>query len=339
MMQSFAVTETDGHWGRASELPGTAALGAGALVGTLSCAAPGDCAAGGDYGSPSGEEGALVATESHGVWKPASRLNTHGIKAVVSSVSCARPGDCAAVGAYAQGVVSAPFLASEVDGRWGRAAPIPGLATLSAGGNTSAGSISCVAPGDCSTDGSYCTGRNCQVFVDSEWNGTWGMAKRLPGNPALNTGGESSLTGMSCPAPGYCSLGGSYINAYGSLAFVVNQKAGTWQNAEQVPGSISFAPLSQSYVAAVSCGSRGNCGAAGVYWYYSGQQQRDIPFVTDSVDGTWGRARQLPGLAHLDTGDEAIPSAISCAAAGGCTIGGYYTTADSRTEPFVISVG
>jgi hypothetical protein len=53
--QAFVVSETDGTWGTATEVPGTAALntGADALVYALSCASA-DCDAGGSYTTTSG---------------------------------------------------------------------------------------------------------------------------------------------------------------------------------------------------------------------------------------------------------------------------------------------
>src|SRR5260370_39886191 len=52
--QAFVVSERNGRWGRAIEVPGSGALNAGAVVGgagvnSVSCASAGNCAAGGDY--------------------------------------------------------------------------------------------------------------------------------------------------------------------------------------------------------------------------------------------------------------------------------------------------
>jgi hypothetical protein len=47
--QAFVISEVNGTWGTAEEVPGTAALNQGgfAYVGSVSCASPGNCAAGG----------------------------------------------------------------------------------------------------------------------------------------------------------------------------------------------------------------------------------------------------------------------------------------------------
>ena len=58
--QGFVAVERNGIWGRAIEMPGLGALnkGGGAAVFSVSCAPPGNCAAGGFYGdSPQHFEG------------------------------------------------------------------------------------------------------------------------------------------------------------------------------------------------------------------------------------------------------------------------------------------
>src|SRR5258708_23572881 len=49
--QAFVVDETNGSWGNAIEVPGTATLNSGgsAFVLSVSCATAGNCTAGGDY--------------------------------------------------------------------------------------------------------------------------------------------------------------------------------------------------------------------------------------------------------------------------------------------------
>jgi hypothetical protein len=49
--EAFVVTEKNGVWGRAGEVPGTAKLNSGgeADVFAMSCTRDGQCAAGGDY--------------------------------------------------------------------------------------------------------------------------------------------------------------------------------------------------------------------------------------------------------------------------------------------------
>jgi hypothetical protein len=87
----------------------------------VSCAAPGDCSAGGDYGQSAKSEQAFVVTESDGRWGRAievpgsAALNVGGL-AEVESVSCAAPGRCSAAGSYSYGkggVDSEAFVVTE----------------------------------------------------------------------------------------------------------------------------------------------------------------------------------------------------------------------------------
>src|SRR6266568_4361352 len=110
-MRAFVVTEADGRWRTAIEVPGTAALNKGgdALVNSVSCAAAGSCAAGGFYAdSRFGHLQAFVVTKAGGRWRKAievpgtAALNTGG-DAAINSVSCAAPHGCAAGGHYKDG--------------------------------------------------------------------------------------------------------------------------------------------------------------------------------------------------------------------------------------------
>jgi hypothetical protein len=100
------VTEVNGRWHPAIEVPGTAALNkGGANFTSVSCTGAGNCAAGGYYTDGSRHEQAFVVTEANGRWRPAievpgtAALNKGG-NANTTSVSCAAALSCAAVGEY-----------------------------------------------------------------------------------------------------------------------------------------------------------------------------------------------------------------------------------------------
>jgi hypothetical protein len=63
---AVVVQEVNGRWGKARELPGSAALNRGgdAAVLAASCASPGNCAVGGWYTDKAGNEQAMVSDES-----------------------------------------------------------------------------------------------------------------------------------------------------------------------------------------------------------------------------------------------------------------------------------
>ncbi|MHB1434259.1 MAG: hypothetical protein ACYCVZ_19345, partial [Streptosporangiaceae bacterium] len=106
-LQGFVVSERNGRWGRAIEVPGLAALehGRQGIVNSLSCTSAGNCATGGWYVDGRGHYQGFVASERSGRWVRAievpglAALNTGG-GAQVQSVSCGSAGNCAAVGYY-----------------------------------------------------------------------------------------------------------------------------------------------------------------------------------------------------------------------------------------------
>jgi hypothetical protein len=100
------VSERNGHWRQAIEVPGLAALnnGGSAGVSSVSCPSAGNCGAGGNYVDRH-RELVFVVSERNGVWRHAIRVP--GIRdlgkggAQLFSVSCASAGNCATGGSYA----------------------------------------------------------------------------------------------------------------------------------------------------------------------------------------------------------------------------------------------
>jgi hypothetical protein len=224
----FVVLERHGRWGRAAEVPGLAALNTGgdAEVDSVSCAGPGYCAVGGDYGDRNGNQ-AFVAFERHGRWARAipvpglAALNTGGFAEIVS-VSCARPGYCAAGGNYAydRGGDTRGFVAVEKNGQWGRAIEMPDPA----GGDAEIASVSCGSAGNCAVGGDYWDRRGQQGFVAVRRHGRWARAIPVPGLEALNKGGLADVNSVSCAPAGSCAAGGDYWDRHHhSQGFVVTR--------------------------------------------------------------------------------------------------------------------
>jgi hypothetical protein len=215
--QGFVVSEENGVWGRAVEVPGLGALNKFfAEVVSVSCGSAGDCAAGGFYAGSHGSHGFLVS-EENGVWGQA--IEVPGLAALagphdaeVDSVSCASAGNCAAGGGYQAGHAGdRGFVVSEQNGVWGQAITVPGLANL--GRFAGVGSVSCGSPGNCAAGGDYRDRlHHRQGFVVRENNGVWGRAIKVPGLGALNKGGNASVNSVSCASPGNCAAAGSYTD-------------------------------------------------------------------------------------------------------------------------------
>lgn len=105
--QAMVASESNGTWGNAAEMPGTAELnGGGSASGfSVSCVSAGDCRAVGAYTDSSNNSQAFLATESGGVWGASTEasgsaaLNTEG-EAELGVISCTSDGGCSAGGQY-----------------------------------------------------------------------------------------------------------------------------------------------------------------------------------------------------------------------------------------------
>ena len=281
-LQGFVVSEKSGVWGQAEAIPGLAALntGAQAEVTSVSCGAPGDCSAGGNYQTPFSRQHGFVVSEKGGVWGQAEEVPglaalNQRLLASVSSVSCAGAGECAAGGFY-EGKASRlqGFVVGEKNGVWGRAKRVPGLTALNAGGQAEVSSVSCARPGDCDAGGEYTQAPSGQQgFVVSEKDGAWGRAEEIPGLAALRTGRFASVLSLSCARPGDCGAGGFYEEtSFAVQGFVVSETHGAWRRAEEVPGLAALNMNGDATISSVSCTAPGECSAGGFYIDASGFQ-------------------------------------------------------------------
>src|SRR5262249_8287943 len=155
--EGFVVSETNGRWGQAIEVPGLGTLNTRGLaeVVSVSCGTAGNCAAGGFYFAPTLQP--VVVSEHDGSWRNAIQgpppLPGGGQPC---SVSCGSAGNRGAAGShYAALCRSEGFVVSEQNGRWGAAIAVPGLGTLNAGGLAQLFSVSCASAGNCAAGGFY----------------------------------------------------------------------------------------------------------------------------------------------------------------------------------------
>ncbi len=147
---------------------------------------------------------------------------------------------------------------------------MPGLGALNTGGFAEVLSVSCASAGNCTAGGDYTDARvNSQGFVAVERNGVWGKAIEVPGLAALNTGGDASVSSVSCASAGNCAAGGSYADGRDNgQGFVAVEKNGRWGKAIEVPGLGALnkgAGNPGAAVASVSCPPAGSCAAGGRY--------------------------------------------------------------------------
>jgi hypothetical protein len=176
--QVFVVSEVHGIWGRAREVPGTAALNwaGGATVNSVSCASAGNCTAGGYLNADSGADQAFVASEVHGTWGRARAIpgGARGREgSFVTSVSCAAAGNCSAGGTYTDSSGhSQAFVVNQVHGTWGQARQVPGTAVLDQSGYAAVTAVSCAPAGTCSAGGLYNDSSGQEAFIVNKGPGS-----------------------------------------------------------------------------------------------------------------------------------------------------------------------
>ena len=339
--QAFVVSQVNGTWRKAEVVPGLAKLNTGGVgvINSVSCASAGNCTAGGYYWDASHDSQAFVVSQVNGTWGKAELVP--GLAALnagdagITSVSCASAGNCTAGGYYTDSSrTQQAFVVSQVNGTWRQAEEVPGTASLNVNG-ASVTAVSCASAGNCTAGGYYTdAGFAADSFVVSQVHGTWGQAESLPRDNLSQDDLADSVVTLSCPSAGNCTVGGSYTDSNtNEYVYVDSEVDGTWGQAEQVPGTAAVSGGDEAGIS-VSCASAGNCSAGGSYTGSDGHQQA---FVDSQVGGTWGQAREVPGLPSLNTGHDSAIGALSCASAGNCSAGGSYTDSSGAGQAFVVS--
>jgi hypothetical protein len=225
------VDEAGHAWGPVQALAGLSSASDSGYLATVSCTAPGQCAAGGSFpvSSPSqpfvvSESGGSAA--SPGTWGapqavPGFSLLSNSADAIVTSVSCGDATHCAVTGLFgASASYGQVFTADESGGTWGQASQlsIPGT-TLPVNYFTPQVScspshtVNCAITGISrpagSTDGT-------EQFVASESaSGAWDAAQAVPGIPA---GDDNIPYAVSCDPSGSCTVAGNYEAIAGRVA-------------------------------------------------------------------------------------------------------------------------
>ena len=341
--QAFVVSQVDGVWQTFEDVPGLVAANAGgnAKINSLSCAAVGNCSAGGEYteaGATNSE--AFVVSQVDGVWQtfeevPGLAAAATGPFALVQSISCATAGNCSAGGRYSVGsiYVQQAFVVSQVDGVWQTFEDVPGLVAANTAHEAVLNSISCGSAGNCTAGGTYKFGDYAQAFVVSQVDGVWQQFDDVGALVAIPSIIAVRKISISCASAGNCSAVGQLDNtSYGPL-FVMSQVNGVWGHGEYLQGLEAINTGSGAEFGGISCASVGNCTVAGGYGDDVGYQV----FVVSQVDGVWGTVENVPGLNAANAGGDAGVRTVSCAAPGNCVVGGTYADGDYVGYGFLAS--
>ena len=110
-----------------------------------------------------------------------AELSADTLSASLGRVICRSASNCTAVGTYGAAQGEAVFVSTELNGSWGTAIELPGLAALNQGNKTGSPVMSCGAPGDCSLGGFYGAGGLSKPYLATQHNGVWGQAHEVRG--------------------------------------------------------------------------------------------------------------------------------------------------------------
>ena len=127
------------------------------------------------------------------------------------------------------------------------------------------------------------------------------------------------------------------LGLVGVLAAVSASSASTttsWDNAIEVPGTAALNAGGHADVLSLSCTTANDCTAGGYYTDGAGRLQA---FVVKETSGVWGNASAVPGTVLLNTGGDARVTSVSCATAGNCAAGGYYSDVNGDQHAFVVN--
>ena len=344
---AFTQTSTGGVWGTAS--PASFASGVqytqeNSYFNSVSCGSAGNCTAVGQFRNAAGGYEAFTQTSTGGVWgtaEPASFASgvQHANRyAVFNSVSCGSVGNCTAAGNFRNAAGhNEAFTQTSTGGVWGTAVPASFASGVqNATPDASFYSVSCESVGNCTAAGFFrnASGGN-EAFTQSSTGGVWGTA--VPASFASgvqNANRYAVFNSVSCESAGNCTAAGRFRNAAGGYeAFTQTSTGGVWGTA--VPASFASGvqdAIPEAIFYSVSCGSVGNCTAAGRFKNAAGGYEA---FTQTSTGGVWGTAEPASFASGVqNAAPNAIFSSVSCGSAGNCTAAGRFSNAAGNSEAF-----
>jgi hypothetical protein len=171
-------------------------------------------------------------------------------------------------------------------------------------------SVSCSSATACTAVGTTLSTAGIKVTLAERWNGTTWQRQPTP-NPAVDTNlyVAPDLTGVSCPAAGFCAAVGVYnIGESTPVALAEGWNGHSWSMQRfPVPAGASSTELSQ-----VSCTSATFCEAVG--WYQTQTLNQELPLAA-TWNGTSWRLQSAPHPA----GDSSLQlNAVSCTSTAFC---------------------
>ncbi len=257
----------------------------------------------------------------------------------LSSVSCASPGNCTAVGSYSDSSGHRQgLLLTESGGTWGPGVEAALPTDAGSDPEASLSSVACSSPGNCTAVGSYRDGSlNQQGLLLTQSAGTWGAGVKaaVPSNASSNP--SVALHSVSCWSPGNCSAVGSYNDNTGDQnGLLLSQFGGTWAPGQEVtlPANAGKNLTTGSVLLnSVSCPSAGNCVAVGQYADRDGVHQG---LLLTQATGAWEAGVEATLPAATGTYGGADLSSVSCPSASECIAVGTYNDGYGRNYGLLV---
>ena len=339
------LSATSGVWatGTKPALPADAATNPTVTLSSVSCPSAANCTAVGSYGDTSTRTQGLLLNQTSGVWATGEEASVQpaatDLKVTLSSVSCASPRTCTAVGSYDENAAGTHGLyVSETSGAW-----TAGGTTLAPAGAATTGtvlrSVSCASAGTCGVAGSYHTaalpGQSVERgLLDDQHSGGWGTA--IASAPVANAARIATVTliSVSCAAPGSCTAVGTYVDPAGTQGLLVSESSGAWGTGIKpvLPGGAAADP--QVALGLVSCASAGNCAAVGTYPDGSSHTQG---LLLSESSGVWATGVKVTLPAGAATDPQVLLGAVSCGAPGDCAAAGTYLDSAGHKQGVLLS--
>jgi hypothetical protein len=304
-------------------LPGNAAANPAVNITAVSCGSTSTCAAVGHYTDIAGNQQGLLEVLADGAWTPAQAplpaSANPGHPVDLTSVACASPSSCVAVGQENQGGIIETLANGSWTSQW---APAP----ANSGGSppTAVMSVNCPTASFCLAVGYYwvvinpSTGAGYNAGVlDTLSAGTWSPqeAPTPDGNPSLHA---TFLRNVACASESACQVTGE---ADGN-PLLETLSGATWTSEyAPLPPNAQTGPFDVAAINSVACPSPSSCTAAGVY-NYSDIGLSEGLLLTQTPTG-WSPS-QAPHPNDIGANADVIMSAVACASGSSCVAVGSY---------------
>jgi hypothetical protein len=237
----------------------------------VSCLSALACTAVGYDNGDDGYDQTLVESWNGTRWSVVPSPNGDGPDDFLTGVSCVSPSACTAVGYDGGDGYDSTLIESWNGTEWTEvSSPNPGTDDYD-----ELYGVSCLSSGDCKAVGYYIDGETFGTLVES-WNGTkWSTVSSPNGSTATNM-----LYSVSCVATNACTAVGDYYTVRtGTPKTLVESWNGTrWSVVPSPSPGTPGDPLSQPYLAGVSCVSPTACTAVGT----TGNRQGKIKTLVES---------------------------------------------------------